>query len=140
VHRDVLSFDVLQDSVVRRRLAPFIVLGLQTIDGHNNLKTTQTDPLGRDGPYSAGYDLGVDTHSRQPRENFVELAETNQWFASDDRNMEGPVRFDEREEARHELGALEIADLPQRDVTTEMFISVGVTAGAFKGTFAGNLY
>ena len=64
----------------------------------------------------------------------VTPALTIQGFASDDGDVEGPVRLDELEKAGHELGALEVANLPQRDAATEMFISVGVAAGASKGT------
>jgi hypothetical protein len=69
----------------------------------------------------------------------VELAETHERFPSDNRDVKGTMGFDQLEEARDELGSLEIADLPESDATAEVFVTVCVATGTTERTFAGNL-
>ncbi len=75
--------------------------------------------------------------SREPRQDLVELAITHERFAADDRDVKRSMRVDEREEPIDKFLALEVADLPQRDVAAEVIVAVGVTARATAGDIRG---
>ena len=63
----------------------------------------------------------------------VQLAEPHERLAADDRDVQRTMFVDELKEAVDELLPLEVADLAKRDVAAEVFVTVGVTAGAASG-------
>lgn len=54
MHRYVMAFDISKDSIIRRRLAPNIVLRLQSIDGNDYLQILKFGPRRRDWTEGAG--------------------------------------------------------------------------------------
>ena len=73
------------------------------------------------------------------RQNDVQLAETDQRLAADDRDVNRVFFVDDRQDAIDQFLSLEIGDLAQRDVTAEVLVAVGVTAGAAKRAFPRDL-
>ncbi len=60
----------------------------------------------------------------------------HQRFAADDRHVQRPVPIDEGEHVVDQFLSLEVAHLAQRDLAAEMFVAVGVAAGAAQRALA----
>src|SRR5687767_15075002 len=78
MHRDVVTGNVLEDAVVRRRRSPLVVLRLQPVDGYDNLQAMHADPLLRNRTDGTGHQLRVDASCRQQWENRAQLAISHQ--------------------------------------------------------------
>jgi hypothetical protein len=77
-----------------------------------------------------------DARLRQQREQYIQLVEAHQRFATDDGEMDRAMAIDEREHAIHELAALEIADFTQGDSAPQMIVAVGVAPGTVQRALA----
>jgi hypothetical protein len=56
---DLVPLDVLEDALVGGRLAALVVLGLQTVDRHDDLEAAQADPFLGNRPHGARDHLRV---------------------------------------------------------------------------------
>ena len=74
------------------------MLGLKTVDRNDYLKPAQRGPFNRNRPDGARDDLRVDASIGESRQNLIQLAETHQRLAADDRDVKGLMLFDELEE------------------------------------------
>jgi hypothetical protein len=62
----------------------------------------------------------------------------NERFAADDGQVQRPVLVDEREDAVDQRLAFQVADIAERDRSTEVIVAVGITARAAERTLAGD--
>ncbi len=90
-------------------------------------------------PHRARHQLRVDAALGEPGQDRVQLAIPDQWLAPDDRQVHRPMLVDEGHEPLHQLVALVVRQTAQRHAATEVFVAVGVAAGAAQRTFAGDL-
>src|SRR4029453_11080199 len=60
VHNDLVADDVCEDAVVSGWGSPYVMLGLQTIDGDGNRQLGNRRPFFRDFTNRAGDELGMD--------------------------------------------------------------------------------
>src|SRR5688572_7804374 len=130
--------DVLQDAIVGGGLAPLIVLRLQAVYRDVHLHARDRRPFDRNRPDRTGDDLRINAALGEPRQDVVELSKPDQRFAADDRDMDGPMRVDQLQEAIDELLALVVADLAQCDATAEVFVAVCVTTWTAERALAGD--
>src|SRR5262249_43633219 len=138
MHGDVVAGDVFENSWIRRRRAAGIVLGLQTVDRHNDRKPIDSAPLRGNFADRTGHELNVNSARGEEREKRVQLAISNERFAADNGQVERPVMIDERADALDQFLSLEIRDLAQRNVSAEVVVTIGVTPRTPQGTLAGN--
>ena len=89
VHRDLMSCDVFENSIVRRRRAPLVMFGRQSVHGHDDLQAAKACPLAGNGPHGARDELCVDVTCRQYRENGAELAIADERLSADDGHVQG---------------------------------------------------
>ena len=133
-----MPLDVLEDAIVGGRLAPLVVLRLETVDGYHHLQARDRRPLDWDRPDRAGDHLRVDASLGQLGQDLVELSKPDERFTADDRDVNGPVVIDELHEIIDEFLAFVVADLAQRDAAAEVFVAVCVTTWAAQGALAGD--
>ena len=131
--------DVLEDAIVGGRRPPRVVFGLEAVDGDDDLQAWNVAPLERYLAHGARDDLHVNPAFRQQRQQRVQLAVADERLAADNRQMKRPVPIDEREDAVDELLALEVADLPQRQLPAEVVLAVGIAARTLQRTLARDL-
>ena len=127
-----------QDAIVGGRLAPLVVLGLQSVDRDHDLQPPQPDPFLRNRAHGARDDLRVDAALGHPRQNLVQLAIADQRLAAHDRHVQRPIPVEQREHAVDELLALEILQLAQLDVAAEVIVAVRVAARTRERALASN--
>src|SRR5690349_19536713 len=137
MHRDVMTFDVLQDAAVGRGLPALVMLRLQAVDRDDNLQPLEMRPLERDRSDRAGHQLRVDAHRGHPRQNVIQLPITDERLSSDNRHMEWSVLLDQGEHRRDELFALEITKLAERDVASQVIAPIRVATWAGERTLPG---
>lgn len=130
VHRDLVPPNVLENPIVGGRCSPHIVLGLEPVDRDDQLQARQRAPLDGKRSHCAGDDLRIDAFFGEPREDLIQLTETDERLSADDRHVQRIVFVDELEKPFDEFLSLVIADLAQRHLSAEVLITVGVTAGA----------
>src|SRR5690606_14507901 len=94
----------------------------------------------RDRAHRARHDLRVDAHGRQPWQQHVELPEAHQRLTADERQVDGAVLAHGIEDAVDERLALEIGELAQRDLTSEVVVAVRVAARTTQRTLARDFY
>jgi hypothetical protein len=81
----------------------------------------------------------MDAAARQNRQQRVELFVADEGLTADDRQMQRTMLVDEREDTVDQLLPFEIADLPQRQLTAQMIVAVGVAAGTSQRTLTRDL-
>src|SRR5262245_60995217 len=77
--------------------------------------------------------------SREFRKDRVQLSIADERFAAHDGDVKRPMLLDECEHAVDEVLALEVAQLAQRDVASQVLITVGIAPGTSQRTLARNL-
>jgi hypothetical protein len=127
---DLMASDVVQDALVSSGLAPYIVVLGKAIHRHYQVQARERRPMRRDGPHGACYQLHLETHPIQSRQQGVQFAITDERFAAHDGQMQRPVSPHERENAFHEGVALVVRDLPQGQAVSEVIFFVRITAWA----------
>ena len=115
------------------------MLGLQAVDRDDDRQPFDVAPLGGNLAHGARHELHVNPARGKQRQDRVQLAIADERFAADDRHVQRLVPIDQRDDAVDELLALEVADLPQRDLAAEVIVAVGVAAGASQRAFARDL-
>src|SRR5262249_41900985 len=138
MHGDVVAGDVFEDPWIRRRRAAGIVLGLQTVDRHDDREPIDSAPLRGNLANRTCHELNVYSARRKEREERVQFAVPNKRFAADDRQVKRPVMIDERANALDQLLAFEIRDLAERNLSAKMVVTVRVTSWTPQGTLARN--
>ena len=135
MHRHVLTGDVFEDPVVRRRRAPHVVFRLETVDRDHDLELGHVGPRRRDRPNGAGHDLRVHAHGRELRQQDVELPESHERLAADDREVDRPLFAHDAEHAVNQRLTFEVGEVTKHDSATQMGVAVGVAAWTPKGAF-----
>jgi len=113
--RDLLARNVSQDSSVGGRRTPDIVLGLQSVNRHDDLQIGQRRPRRRKRPEGARDDLDVNASIEQQRNHQLELAIADQRVTPDDRQMQGLEAVDDLENAVDQFLSFAIAKTSQSD-------------------------
>src|SRR5262249_40827823 len=84
MYRDRVAFNVFQDSLIGCRRSPDIVIGLQTIDRDNQVKTLNAGPGRRNLADRARHELDFDAEAAQLRQKDVKLAKAHQRLSAYD--------------------------------------------------------
>ena len=100
--------DVFQDFLVGGRRATNVVLGLQTVDGDDDVQALELLPMGRNDAECAGDDLDVDSTALEFGDDELQLAMADQWVASDKGDMERLEFVYYLEDVAHQLAVLVI--------------------------------
>jgi len=95
---DLVTSDVFQNAVVGCGRAPRVMLGLQAVNGDDQMKVGDAAPLERNGANSAGNELDFDIHGGQLGKEGAQFAIANQRLAADDGEMQGFDAANERED------------------------------------------
>src|SRR5262249_26290205 len=111
VNGDLVTNDVFQDSIVGRRRAPRVVVGLKAVNRNDEGQTMEATPLLRDFTDGARDELGVNTALGELRQNHAELPIAHQRLPADDRDVQRPMLIDDGQELVDQLLAREIANL-----------------------------
>ena len=140
VHRDVLTLDVLENAFVGRRRRG----GRRARAAARRSTRTPADG----GMFAHASGIGrtalVTTCMCTPiavscGSSDLELAESHERLAADDRQMQRPPLLDEIEHAVDEFLSLVVGELAQHDVAAEMRVAVRVTARTPERTLARDL-
>ena len=110
VNGDAGVFDALEDALVGRGLAAYIMFRLQAIDGYDDVQFLELHPGSGDFAKGAGDDLHVYAPAMDLRDQRVEFTITNEGIASDDGDMERLVFVDNGQYARDQFVAFEIGE------------------------------
>jgi len=97
VDRNARLREVLQYTLVSRRCATYIVFGLQTVDGDDDVEPLKVRPMSGDGAKGAGNDLDVNAAAVEFWEDGFELAVAHEGIATDERDVERLVLVDDAE-------------------------------------------
>ena len=119
--------NVAQNTFVRRGFTPGIVLGLQSVDRYNNVQPPDALPVWIDFSESAGYYLHVNTAFGDSRQEFVELAMSDQRIAAYDRQVQGLVMIHKRKHLADKLRPTMITQVAQHGQALQVIVTVGVT-------------
>jgi hypothetical protein len=103
-----MASNVLQDPLVGRRLAAGVVLGLETVDGHDDPETLQAGPFPRDGTHRAGHQAHFQLLVANLRKKDVQLPKPHQRLTPDQIEDYRSMALDEREDPLYQLVALAI--------------------------------
>jgi len=106
------------------------VILTEAVDRYGDADVPEGIPLGRDWNDAACHDQRLDALRAQFGKDATEFAVTHQWFAADDREMDGAVPGDQSEDALNELVPTVVVQLPERDAPTEMSFFVCVAPRA----------
>src|SRR5690242_12665959 len=86
--RDPVSFDVLENPLVGRGLAACVMVGLETVDGDNDIEPGEVIPVFRNGAKGAGDKLHVDATSVERGKDLLQFPIPNHRVAANERDME----------------------------------------------------
>src|SRR6516165_8432606 len=106
VNCDLGTGDILQDAVIGCRLAPQIMLGLQTIDRNYDVKPGQCIPVNGNLTKCTGHELHVDSTALQLGQQFFKLAKSHQRITAHQRNVEWAVLINQVENSLYQRAAL----------------------------------
>jgi len=107
MHRYVMAFDVSQDSIVSRRLAPKIVFRLQSVDRNGHLQIPKLGPGSWNRTESAGNNLHVSA-LRQLGQKNIKFPIANERIATHNGKVQRVVLFHELADLPDKFFALEI--------------------------------
>ena len=140
MNRDLGSGDILQDPLIGCRLAPLVMFRLQAIDGNHDIQTRQRIPMQRNLAEGAGHKLHVNATPLQLGQQFLQLAITHQRVASHQRHMQRAMLVDQAEGSLHQVAALEVRQLTERDAwNAQMRVFIGIAARTAQRTLARKL-
>jgi hypothetical protein len=134
--------DIFEDSVVGRRGATEVVLGLEAVDGYDDVEALEVLPMSRNGAECAGHNLGVDASAVKFGEDGFQFTKTNEGISSDEGDVKRFKFVDSFENVSDQLVIFEIGQLTEGgiSVSSEVGGIVGVTSRAAQRTLSGNFY
>ncbi len=138
MNRNLMPFDVLQNSFVRGWLPADIVFRRQTIDGDCCCHSLEFCPFDGNRPNGAGDDLDVNIPGFEDGQYLIQLSETHQWFSTDNGHMQRPVLIHQTNHSIDQSLSLKIADLPKYGISPKMIRPVCITARASERAFLCN--
>ncbi len=135
---DAGAVDAFEDALVGGGLAAGVVLGLETVNGDDDVELFVLLPFRRDGAEGAGDDLGVDAAGFDLGDELLELAIADHGVAADEGDVQGLVLIEESENAGDELVAFVVGKLAQLSAAAEVGGVEGVAAGTAQGALFGD--
>jgi len=139
VHSDLLPNDVFLDPRIRRRSAPPVMLRLQPVDRHHQLKIAALCPVGRNRPHRACHHLRPHASRFQPLENLAHLAVPYQRLASDNRYVQRLQLVHHLGGSPHQFVASVVTQLPQQGSVSQVLRGVCITPRTSQRTLLGDL-
>jgi hypothetical protein len=100
VDRNARLREVLQYTLVGCRCATYIVFGLQTVDGDDDVEAFKCCPMGGDGTEGAGNDLSMDAAAVELGKDRFELTEADEGVSANEGDVERLVLVDYAEDVR----------------------------------------
>src|SRR5215467_8300446 len=136
---DLLTGNILQDSIVCCRCAPDIMIWLQPVNRYNDVQVGKHRPTGGEGAECTGDDLNVNASIKQKRNHQLEFAVPDKRVASNQRQMQGLETVDNLKNTIYQFLAFEIAKISQGEAAAEMSVIIGITSGTTQRALARNL-
>ena len=135
MHVDVGIHDVLQDPLIRRRLAAYVMLRRKPVDRDDNVEPLVLRPGRGDDAERACDKLGVNAACLDLRNQLIEFPVANQRVTADDRNVDWLVLIDHRQCFRDQFISTEIREFAQLRFAAKVCRVKGIAAGASQRTF-----
>ena len=116
VDRNARLRKVLQYTLVSCWCATYIVFGLQTVDGDDDVEALERRPMSGNGTEGAGDDLGVNAAAVEFGQDGFELAVADEGVAADEGDVERLVLVDYAENVFYQGIFLIVGQLAEGDV------------------------
>jgi hypothetical protein len=106
---DGLASDILEDPLVGRWRAAYVVLRLKAIYRNDNVQVLQPRPSGRERPERASHNLNMDASTEQERNERLELTISDERIATHERKMKRLYSIYNLQNAVHQSLAFPVA-------------------------------
>ena len=103
--------DIFEDALVGGGLAALVVLRVKSIDGYDDVKLSESLPVGGDDAESAGDDLGVDAASFDLGQEEFQFSMSDQRVAADKGDVQRFFFVQEIEYTLDELVSFEVGEV-----------------------------